>query len=74
MIFMPALTLYVIDFVCFTYPNKNFFLAPRGSNTVKQIIVNNCGLRMCKLYRPFLPEEAAAIGNVSMQAVKENSD
>ena len=32
------------------------------SNTKKMSIINNCGLRMHKLYRPFLPGEAAARG------------
>ena len=42
------------------------------------MVVNKCGLRMHKLYRPYLPREAAARGllEVSLRRwlIKENSD
>ena len=31
-------------------------------NKLIKTIVNKCGLRMCKLYRPYLPRDAAARG------------
>ena len=54
---------------------ENLMLTNKKKCYIKTI-VHKRDLRMRKLYRPYLPREAAArgFGSVATQAVKENSD